>query len=289
MKILLTGAGGFIGKNIKLKMGQNFEIDSPTRQELDLMNLPDVSNYLKIGKYDLIIHAANVNNSRNLTTTPYEVLQGNLLMYYNLVKCKSLYEKMIYFGSGAEYDSKSYIPYMREEFFGENIPQDAYGFSKYIMARETEYNENIFDFRLFGVYGPYEEWEHRFISNAICRTLKGLPITINQNVYFDYLWIEDLINIITILMEKTLKYKHYNVCRGSSIDLYSLAKMVNEVVGTNSSIIIKQEGFKREYTANNSRMMEEIGEYKFSDYYKTIETMVEFYKKILNIIDAEKL
>lgn len=289
MKILLTGANGFIGKNIKEKMEQNFEIDAPTKKELNLMNLSEVEKYVGEGKYDLIIHAANVNNSRNLQTSSYEVLQGNLLMFYNLVKCKDLYGKMIYFGSGAEYDSQSYIPKMREEFFGKNIPQDAYGLSKYVMSRETEYIENIYDFRLLGVYGPYEEWEHRFISNAICRTLKGMPITINQNVYFDYLWVRDLVDIVTIMMDRKLKYKHYNVCKGESIDLYSLAKMVNEVVGNKSPIMIKQEGLKREYTADNSRMLEEIGEYKFSDYYDTIENLVDYYKGCLDFINENKL
>ena len=289
MKILLTGSNGFIGKNMKLKMEQDYDIDTPTRKDLELTNFSAVEAYIKKGNYDLVIHAANINNSRNLTTSPYEVLQGNLLMFYNLVKCQKLYKRMIYFGSGAEYDSRAYIPNMKEEFFGENIPQDAYGLSKYIMAKETEHNENIYDFRLLGVYGPYEEWEHRFISNAICRALKGLPITINQNVYFDYLWIEDLIEIVKKLMNKELRYKHYNICSGQRIDLLSLAEMVNEVVGNNSPIMIKQEGLKREYTADNSRMMKVIENFNFTCYYDTIEKLVAFYKECIDSIDESKL
>lgn len=55
------------------------------------------------------------------------------------------------------------------------------------------------------VYLEYTEnmrRERRFISNAICRALKGMDITLHKNVYFDYLWVDDLIKIISFFIEK---------------------------------------------------------------------------------------
>ena len=172
-KILLTGSNGFIGKNLREKWEDKYNLVAPTSMELDLRNLEKTESYLKSGKFDIVVHAANRNETRKKETTAYDALDGNLRMFFNLERCKNYYGKMFYFGSGAEYDRMHYVPNMSENYFGTYIPKDAYGFSKYIMSKTCESNDNIFDLRLFGVYGKYEEWERRFVSNAICKPSKS--------------------------------------------------------------------------------------------------------------------
>lgn len=288
MKILLTGSNGFIGKNIKAELETKYEMHCPTRDRLNLLNTESVEEYIKSNLFDVIIHAANTNNTRK-DSTPYEALDGNLRMFFNLERCKDYYGKMYYFGSGAEYDTQHYIPDMKEEYFGTYIPKDSYGFSKYVMSRMCEQNNNIYDLRLFGVFGKYEEWERRFISNAICRALKGMPITINQNVYFDYLWVEDLCEIMKWFLANEPKHKHYNVCRGSKIDLYSLAIMVRDILGIDCDIMVKEPGWKPEYTGDNTRLMSEMGGYQFLGFEETIRQLCNYYKENLCIIEADKL
>ena len=48
------------------------------------------------------------------------------------------------------------------------------------------------ELRLFGVFGRHEDYAIRFISNAICKTLFDLPITLRQNRTFSYLYVDDL-------------------------------------------------------------------------------------------------
>lgn len=278
MKLLITGATGFIGRNLVEQLSNEYEVVSPNHMELDLQDEKEVYKVLKKEKFNIVIHAANVNTSRKIETTDYESLNGNLQMFYNLEKHQDLYGKMLYFGSGAEYDMRNYIPNMKEDFFGINIPKDSYGFSKYIMSRQTEQSKNIYDLRLFGVYGRYEEWERRFISNAICRGLSGLPITIQQNVYFDYLWVDDLVKIVKWFIKNKPEFHHYNVCRGEKVDLLSLAKMVKEALELEPEIQIAKEGWKREYTGNNERLLNEMGGFVFSDYMDTIYQLILYYK-----------
>lgn len=288
-KILILGANGFIGKNLKYSLEQKYNISVPTHSELDVSNMESVRNFLSKEKFDVVIHSANTNNTRNSKVLDYEVLDKNLRMFFNLESCSQFYEKMIYFGSGAEYDMKHYIPGMKEEYFGKYIPTDPYGFSKYIMSKVCEESNNIFDLRLFGVYGKYEEWERRFISNAICRALVGKDITIQKNVFFDYLWVDDLCKIVEWYIENTPSYKHYNVCRGSSIDLYSLACMVREILNIDCDIVIKEEGWKPEYSGNNERLLNEIGEIQFTSYEKSIEELCEYYRNNIYFIDKNRL
>lgn len=289
MRILLTGAGGFIGKNLKDKLSCKYDISCPRSFELDLRDTVAVQNYLEEMKFDVIIHAANTNNTRNKATTMYEALDGNLRMFFNLERCKNSYGKMYYFGSGAEYDLQHYIPDMKEDYFDTYVPKDPYGFSKYIMAKICNKSDNIFDLRLFGVYGKYEEWERRFISNAICRALKGKPITIQKNVYFDYLWVDDLVNIMDWLINRPLFYKHYNVCQGRKIDLYSLACMVRETLNIDCEIIIAESGWKPEYSGNNERLLKEMGNFQFTSYEDTIRMLGDYYKQKIDFIDEALL
>lgn len=288
-KILITGSSGFIGRNLAEQLSDTYVILQPSSCELDLLIKERVKTYLKENNVDLVIHSANCNNTRKKDVTPYDSLDGNLRMFFNLAAYNHLYEKMYYFGSGAEYDMNSYIPFMQEEYLGIHIPKDPYGFSKYVMSEYSSRSDNIFDLTLFGVFGKYEEWERRFISNAICRALMDLPITIQKNVYYDYLWIDDLVNIMRWFLSHNPRYKHYNVCTGRKIDLYTLACMVRKITNVSCEIVVEKAGLKKEYTGDNSRLLEEIGEYKFADYYKTIETLVDYYGANLASINKSKL
>ena len=289
MKILVTGATGFIGKNLVAELLNKYDVMHPNRQQLNLLDEDAVESYIKMNHFDIVIHTANINNTRNTSTTSYESLDRNLRMFFNLESCKEYYGRMYYFGSGAEYDMQHYIPNMKEEYFGTHIPKDPYGFSKYIMSKTCEHADNIYDLRLFGVYGKYEEWERRFMSNAICRALKGKDITLQKNVYFDYLWVNDLCRIMEWFIENEPRYKHYNVCRGTKIDLYSLALMVRDILNIGCDIVIGEPGWKPEYTGNNERLLTEVGNIQFTGFKESIKKLCEFYRSNIDMIDADKL
>lgn len=289
MKVLLTGANGFIGRNLKEKLAGAYDVACPSRRQLDLLDAGAVEEYVTDGCFDVVIHAANTNNTKHQNVSPYESLDGNLRMFFNLERCKDRYGKMYYFGSGAEYDAAHYIPDMAEDFFDTYVPKEAYGFSKYVMAKSCRPDGNIYDLRLFGVYGKYEEWHRRFISNAICRALKNLPITLSQNVYFDYLWVDDLAKIMQWFLEHEPKHRHYNVCRGEKIDLYTLARKVRQQLDSDCEIIVGKPGFKREYTGCNRRLKDEMGEITFAGWDETIRKLCEYYRENIEMIDADLL
>ncbi len=288
-KILLTGSSGFIGKNLKENWSDKYNIYCPKRSELDLLETQCVQNYLDRHQFDIVIHTANTNIFQNINITESEILNNNLKMFFNLERCRNLYGRMYYFGSGAEYDMEHYIPDMKEEYFGTYIPKDPYGFSKYVMSKTCEQNNNIYDLRLFGVYGKYEEWERRFISNAICRALKGKNITIQKNIYFDYIWVNDLCCIMEWFVENVPSYKHYNVCRGKKIDLYSIACKIREILNIDCDIVVGETGWKKEYTGDNKRLLNEIGDFQFSGIDETIYDLYEYYRSNIDMIDETKL
>lgn len=284
-KILITGSTGFIGKNFVEYFNecneQNNSIYCPTHQELDLLDKKQVRKYLKKNKIDIVIHCANVNNFR-YKLQEYDIVRNSMMMYLSLADSHNEYEKMIYFGSGAEYGRFRGTHLTKEERLGEIIPEDPYGFAKYMEAKLCDNYDNIYDLCLFGVYGKYEEWKRRFISNNIVRSMKGLPMTLSQNALFDYLYIEDLCKIVNWFVEHKPKHNHYNVCTSQPVDLLSLAKMINDVSGLNREIVIATEGWQAEYSGDNSRLLEEMGEFRFFDKKKSIEKLWNYYSSIIN-------
>ena len=94
------------------------------------------------------------------------------------------YGRLIYFGSGAEYSKKLYKPLMEEDYSKNSFPESGYELSKYLCGREIENCQfnNVFNLRLFGVYGKYERYDLRPVSNNILRALSGLPIKIYQDI-----------------------------------------------------------------------------------------------------------
>ena len=123
MKILLTGARGFIGRNLKEQLGKKFNLYTPSKKILDLTDQEAVRKYLGKYSFDTVIHCANANDFI-YNISDFDLLSQNLQMFYNLETCQNLYGKMYYFGSGAEYDMEHYVPLMKETYFGTYIPMD---------------------------------------------------------------------------------------------------------------------------------------------------------------------
>ena len=166
-------------------------------------------------------------------------------MFYNVARCSEYFGKMIYFGSGAEFGRQSWIPNMGEDYFDENVPTDQYGLSKYIMTKHALLSDNIFNLRLFGLFGEHDDWRYRFIPIACCKAVLGLPITIRQNARFDYLYINDLIKVVEWFIHNKPEHKVYNVCSGEVYDYIGLANKVLKTCEKELVIDVQLEGLRR--------------------------------------------
>ncbi|CAB1064781.1 UDP-glucose 4-epimerase (EC [Olavius sp. associated proteobacterium Delta 1] len=270
MKLLITGTNGFIGRNLKeYFQDRHCDLYFPKREQLDLLDSKAVYEYLKRNEFEIVIHCG-VNISS---------VEENLKMYFNLERCSGFYGKMLCLGSGAEYDMNNYIPRMKETYFGKNMPSDIYGFSKYIIARDIEsIPRNIYNLRIFGIYGKYENYQRRFISNNIYRVLCGQDISINQNMLFDYLFMADFVRIVEKFMYKDTTRRTYNVCTGKRIDLLSLAEIIKEVDGGRRKIHVKKDGFKPEYSGDNTLFLREYGKFDFTPPGEAIRKLYHWYK-----------
>ena len=114
--------------------------------------------------------------------------------------------------------------------------------------------------------GKYEDYTRRFISDNICRVLCNLNISINRNMYFDYIFEKDFCKVVEIFIDQDPNYCSYNICAEKSISLMELAEMIRNIDGGNAQIIVKNEGLNPEYSGDNSRFINEFGKFQCQDF-----------------------
>ena len=277
--IFLTGAAGFIGRNIKEQLGDKYRLYAPSSKELDLGDGRAVEKFFRAHTPDVVIHAAKIGGTRKIQSTA-EITVANMRMFFNLVRCERYFQKMIFLGSGAEYDNSRPLIRVREEDFDKFVPLESFFFYKYACSKYIEKADNIVNLRLFGIYGKYEDYELRFISNAIYKTLFDLPITIKQNVFFDYLYINDFVNILDYFIQNKVSHAFYNVGTGKRVDLLTIANIVRKVAGKDLKIIVKEKGLNNEYTCDNTRLMRELPHVRFTDLEKSIVDLYGWYQTV---------
>lgn len=288
MKVLLTGGSGFIGRNLVAQWADRHELAAPSRAELDLLDAAAVRSYLDRGRFDVVVHAATERSNRAVAAGP-EWLERNCRLFFNLARNPQSFGRMLFLSSGAVYDRERLPPLAGEEEFDALVPASDYGFSKYLCAKSIREDGPVYELRLFAVYGPYEDWRVRFLSNACCRALWDLPVVIRRNVFFDYLDVYDLGRILKCFFTGDFRHRQYNVCTSCPVDLKTLAAEIIAASGKPLAVIVRQEGLASEYSGSNRRLLAEIPHFQFRERQDSIARLYQWYAARKAEIDPELL
>lgn len=290
-KILITGSTGFVGRNVREYLEKNpiYKVYAPDSKKLDCIDELAVREYLEENRFDYVLHFAVYGDGIDKSKDGTKMLEYNLRMFLNFQKCSRLYGKMYYSGSGAEYDKRYDIVSVKETEIGRTIPTDHYGLMKYTVGQMIEASDNIYNFRLFGIFGKYEYYPVKFISNICCKAIKGLPFSIRQNVYFDYLWVDDFCRMLEFFLSHEPKYHSYNMVAGDKISLREICDIVNQMSSREMPVYICREGLGREYTASNDRFLEEWPDFTYTAKETAVRELYNWYKEREDMIDIYQL
>jgi GDP-L-fucose synthase len=284
--ILLTGGSGFIGRNIKESfLAEKYDIIAPSSKELNCIDKNSVAAFFDKHIIDFVIHSAVKPGHRNAEDHK-DLFLTNCKMFYNLEYYKKEYKKMLVMGSGAIYDIRNNLSNINEECFGTSIPIDEHGFCKYVTGRDILQSSNIYDLRIFGIFGKYEDYAIRFISNAICKVLFDLPITIRQNRIFAYFYAPDLAAVIDKFFTNIPNFHAYNITPDNTVTLLDAADMVRKIAGKpDYPIKIAKQGMGLEYSGSNARLFREHSNLKLTPIREAIKELYKWYlanKKDIN-------
>jgi len=289
-RILLTGGSGFVGKNLIEYFEKNhpgeYYVDAPRSFELNVISKEEVQNWIESHeRYDLIIHYAVYTDAVDKNKDGSKMYEYNFQSFMNFYELREKYDRMLYAGSGAEFDkSKDIISAREDEIYCDNpahqIPQDPYGLMKYNIGKLIEDSDNIINTRIFGLFGKYE-YSFRFITDMCQRSIDGRLFQLNQNVYFDYLYIDDFCKMIDVIIKNdSTKFNSYNIVSGKKISLLEICDIVNRIAERHGNIAqeitVKKSGLNNEYTASNERFIREFGDFNYMSMEEAIEDLYKY-------------
>lgn len=182
MKIFLTGGTGMVGRNfLEHRNASKYNICSPTRKELDLLDKSEVYQFIKNNKPDLIVHAAGtVGGIHANILNPINFLSNNAYMGLNVLTAANELgiNDLINVGSSCMYPKAAPNPLTEGSILqGELEPtNEGYAISKILSTRLCEYinTENnqrryktIIPCNLFGRYDQFDPKKSHLLAAII--------------------------------------------------------------------------------------------------------------------------
>ncbi len=255
MKVYITGARGMVGANLneQLNLLEDYQVLSPGRDEVDLLDLLSISHYLTKHQPDFIVHSAGLvggiqANMANL----YGYLIDNTMMGLNLIKAakEAGVKNLINLSSSCVYPKDAPNP-LKEEMFltGALEPtNEGYALAKntvmraceYLSKQEPEYNyKTIVPVNLYGKHDKYGEHNSHMIpavikkiDQAIDNNNQTVEIWGTGKVRREFLYAGDLADFIIYSM----KYfddmpEVVNCSHGVDYTINEFYEMIAEVLG----------------------------------------------------------
>lgn len=232
MNILITGGNGYIATGLYKRLSSKYNITSISRQTFDLSNHEQTKSWFADKFFDIVIHTAIIGGNR-LKVENGETILSNLLMFDNLVDVKKHFNKLITFGSGAEFVN----------------PKSPYGLSKKIINTLCQTLPNFYNLRLYALFDDNED-KRRFIKNNIYRYINQENIIIYKNKYMDFFYFEDFTKIVELYIHSNDLPKEIDCVYQKKYSLFDIGMIINSLDSHKSKMIIEDNQPETDYTGN---------------------------------------
>ena len=270
---LVTGGSGFIGSELVkrlVKEGYNVRVlDSNLRGDKSRLNevyddieliKADIREYKDVNKackgIDVVHHLAYINGTEYFYTMPDVILEIAVKGMMNIIDaCKHRNIKELYVASSSEtYQNPETFPTPETERLivpDPLNPRYSYGGGKILwelMALNfgKKYFDKVVIYRPHNVYGPDMGWEHvlpqfslrmsQLIRNDLTEVI-DFQIKGSGNETRSFIFIDDFIEGLIILMDKGEHLQIYNIGTMDEISIKDLAIMVGKAFGKEINVI----------------------------------------------------
>jgi GDP-D-mannose 3',5'-epimerase len=292
-KVLVTGAGGFIGhhlvtnlknkgywvRGVDLKEPEYTAIDADEFQVLDLRRWEDCLKATE-GVEHVYALAADMGGMGFISSHHAEILHNNLLINIHTMDAaqKNGAKRYLYTSSACVYPEyrqveTNVVPLKEEDAYPAQ-PQDAYGWEKLVTERLVmhyahDYGMETRTVRFHNIYGPYGTWEggREKAPAAMCRKIAYAKLTGNPEIEIwgdgeqtrSFCYITDCLDGIYSLMMSDYS-EPLNLGRDRMVTINQLADIVADIAGVQitKKHIDGPQGV-RGRNSDNSRLRQVLG------------------------------
>lgn len=259
MAILITGADGFLGKNIleSIDCSRNEVIATSLKKDrlaaflkgrgianvkvrsLNVLNPAECASIIK--NVELVIHLAAIIDVGLSLEEPKKIIDTNFSGSLNVLEAMRVnkVDKIIFPSTQDVYGNNINS---REDEIGNISPLNAYSLSKLLCEKAISLYSNLYGvnyviFRASNLYGKHQT--RGLVHLMSERILKNSKVEMGNNVSRDFLNVNDFVSAIMMAMAYE-KEGVFNIGSGSSTTLKELMRMIAEVLDKKIDITLNK-------------------------------------------------
>lgn len=249
MKVLITGANGFLGNYLKTYLNK-YQVTALASSDLDLSDASAVCNFFGASeKFDVIINCA-AKGRYAATARDEQILSTNLKIFMNLLTQSYKFERMINIGTGAEFGLTRNVDLAKESDIFQVLPDESYGLSKNIISRIATDLPNVHTVRLFGCFDPSEP-PKRLLSGFIESIKTKGSFTVTNDRYADYVSVTDFAVLIDMIIQGRVVDKDLNVVYKEKYKLSEILRKYCNLHNIDERVITVANSVDNNYTGSS--------------------------------------
>ena len=260
MKILITGAAGFIGSQLAHRLWKNGDdlvlidnfsfghednltFDDPDFKKevlrMDIRDKDGIKSPMEKSDVDYIYNIAGIAPLPDCQLNPTEAIDVNLNGFVNLLENGRRYgvRKVIQASTNAMYENETAFP-TREDSF--KVPTLIYPNTKYCAERFAQsfcdtYGMCVTCLRLANVYGPHVDCLRKqppFVAYMVRELFYGRTPVFHSNgeQRRDYIYVDDLIDL-AIAVQKSQGFDAVNVSSNTNYSVNEMYELAEDIMG----------------------------------------------------------
>lgn len=227
MRVLITGANGFVGKNLQLHLAERSDVEvlcfTREHTQADLQQL--------VAEADLVFHLAGVNRPED----PAEFQQGNADLTQSLCEALQASGKAIPVVYSSSIQAEADNPYGASKRGAED--------ALFAFAKST--GASVFIYRLPNVFGKWARPNYNSAVATFCHNIsQDLPIQVNDpSAQVNLVYIDDVVESFLAVLDGTLTQSGFvKIEQQYQVTVGELAEQIQAFKDSRDNLITENVG-----------------------------------------------